>query len=100
MAMPAKPSTRVEIFDQVYTIGGESDAAYVAQLAERVDALMRQVARDTRLVDSLRVAVLSALNLADENERLRRELERLQLRLAEHTQAVSRRLDRLLGSAG
>jgi cell division protein ZapA len=55
----------VEIYDQAYHLSGQ-DTAHIRQLAARVDAKMRAVAAQGRTVDSLRVAVLAALNLADE----------------------------------
>lgn len=55
----------VEIYDQTYHLSGQ-DAVHVRALAARVDAKMRAVAAQGRTVDSLRVAVLAALNLADE----------------------------------
>jgi cell division protein ZapA len=62
---------KVEIYDQSYTIAGELEPAYVAKLAGQVDAKMREVARSTGTVDSVRVAVLAALAIADELEALR-----------------------------
>jgi cell division protein ZapA len=55
----------VEIYDQIYHLSGQ-DAGHIKQLSARVDAKMRAVAAQGRTVDSLRVAVLAALNLADE----------------------------------
>jgi cell division protein ZapA len=55
----------VDIYDQTYHLSG-NDATHVRELAARVDAKMRAVAAQGRTVDSLRVAVLAALNLADE----------------------------------
>ena len=55
----------VEIYDQVYHLSGQ-DADHIRELAARVDNKMRAVAAHGRTVDSLRVAVLAALNLADE----------------------------------
>lgn len=55
----------VEIYDQTYHLSGY-DAQHIRALAARVDAKMRAVAAQGRTVDSLRVAVLAALNLADE----------------------------------
>jgi cell division protein ZapA len=55
----------VDIYDQTYHLRGH-DAAYIRQLAEMVDAKMRAVASHGKTVDSLRVAVLAALNIADE----------------------------------
>ena len=55
----------VEIYDQIYHLSGE-DAEHIRRLAELVDARMRAVAAQGRTADSLRVAVLAALNIADE----------------------------------
>jgi cell division protein ZapA len=55
----------VQIYDQTYHLSGQ-DPDHVRALAEQVDAKMRAVAAQGRTVDSLRVAVLAALNLADE----------------------------------
>jgi len=55
----------VEIYDQIYHLSGE-DAEHIRALAELVDTRMRAVAAQGRTADSLRVAVLAALNLADE----------------------------------
>ena len=55
----------VEIYDQTYHLSGQ-DAVHIRALAAQVDAKMRAVAAQGRTVDSLRVAVLAALNLADE----------------------------------
>ncbi len=57
--------TTVSIYDQTYHLTGQ-DPEHIRQLAERVDATMRAVAAQGHTVDSLRVAVLAALNLADE----------------------------------
>lgn len=55
----------VKIYDQTYHLSGQN-AEHIRGLAELVDARMRAVAAQGRTVDSLRVAVLAALNLADE----------------------------------
>jgi cell division protein ZapA len=55
----------VEIYDQTYHLSGQ-DTDHIRELAARVDAKMRAVAAQGRTADSLRVAVLAALNLADE----------------------------------
>jgi cell division protein ZapA len=62
-------SVAVEIYDQVYRLRG-IDAAYIEQLAAVVDSKMRAVSA-AGTVDSLRVAVLASLNLADELQVLR-----------------------------
>lgn len=68
MDQPDQPPVEhvtVQIYDQTYHLSGQ-DPEHIRQLAEQVDAKMRAVAAQGRTVDSLRVAVLAALNLADE----------------------------------
>jgi len=68
---PANGSVRVEIFDQGYNLRG-SDPEYILKLADYVDTKMRAVSEQTHTVDSARLAVLAALNIADEYHLLKR----------------------------
>src|SRR5438270_13562121 len=67
-------SVRVEIFDQGYNLRG-SDPEYILKLAEYVDSKMRAVAEQTHTVDTARLAVLAALNIADEFHLAKRRLD-------------------------
>lgn len=63
---PQQPtSVTVEIYDQMYHLRGH-DPEYIRMLASMVDTKMRAVAAQGTTVDSLRVAVLASLNIADE----------------------------------
>jgi len=73
-AINGSGSVRVEIFDQVYNLRG-SDSEYILKLAEYVDGKMRAVSEQTATVDSVRLAVLAALNIADEYHLLKRRLQ-------------------------
>jgi cell division protein ZapA len=64
-------SVRVEIFDQAYNLRG-SDPEYILKLAEYVDSKMRAVAEATNTIDTVRLAVLAALNIADEYHLLKK----------------------------
>jgi cell division protein ZapA len=76
-AEPLRPQTVVvEIYDQVYHLRGV-DPAHIERLAATVDAKMRAVSARGSTVDSLRVAVLAALNIADELNTLRDRYEDL-----------------------
>ena len=55
----------VEIYDQLYHLSGQNPK-HIHELAACVDAKMRAVAAHGKTADSLRVAVLAAINLADE----------------------------------
>ena len=67
---------RVEIYDQVYNLRGV-DPEYITKLAEFVDGKMRTVADQTSTIDSLRLAVLAALNIADEYTILKKKYDLL-----------------------
>ena len=67
-------NVRVEIYDQTYHLRG-SDPEYIAQLASYVDTKMRLIGQQASTVDSLRLAVLAALNIADELHVLRRKYD-------------------------
>jgi cell division protein ZapA len=65
--MADKPSlVHVEIFGQSYSVKAGADPGYVEKLAALVDARMQEVSRSSGAVDSVRIAVLAALNIADE----------------------------------
>jgi cell division protein ZapA len=88
-------SVRVEIFDQVYNLRG-SDAEYIVKLAEYVDGKMRAVSEQTSTVDSVRLAVLAALNIADEYHLLKRKAETPKAELKERAHQLSSALDEVL----
>jgi cell division protein ZapA len=62
MSSPVK----VQIFGQTYTIHGELDPSYVQKLASYVDQKMSAIADATSTIDTVKVAVLAALAIADE----------------------------------
>jgi cell division protein ZapA len=72
----APPAVNVEIYDQVYHLRGV-DAEYIESLAALVNEKMRAVSAQGGTVDSLRVAVLAALNIADELCTLRQQYDEL-----------------------
>lgn len=91
----ASGSVRVEIFDQVYNLRG-SDADYIVKLAEYVDGKMRAVSEQTATVDSVRLAVLAALNIADEYHLLKRRLEPVSPEARQRASKLASALDEVL----
>lgn len=82
----------VEIFGQTYTVRAGADPGYVQQLAAYVDAQMREVSRSAGAVDSLRTAVLAALNIADEVFRLRATVGKAEREARGRAAALAREL--------
>ena len=91
----ANGSVRVEIFDQVYNLRG-SDADYILKLAEYVDGKMRAVSQQTATVDSVRLAVLAALNIADEYHLLKRSVETSSPEVRQRASKLASALDEVL----
>lgn len=96
MAKPNDESVRVEIYDQAYNLRG-SDPVYIEKLADYVDSKMRTVAQQTATVDSLRLAVLAALNIADEYHILKRKYDDIAGDFDQRARELSGALDEVLG---
>ena len=86
----------VEIHGQRYPIRSTLDPEYIARLATYVDEKMRAVADSTPTGDPLRLAVLAALNIADELFRCRDVTRARDGELAERAGELERLLDRVL----
>src|SRR5207247_8583141 len=83
----------VEIQGQRYPIRSTLDPEYVARLASFVDEKMRAAADSTPSADSVRLAVLTALNIADELFRCRDVSQARSAELAERAGELERLLD-------
>jgi cell division protein ZapA len=59
-------NVKIEIYDQAYNVNADQNEEYLQELAAYVDGKMREIATATKMVDSLKVAVLASLNIADE----------------------------------
>jgi cell division protein ZapA len=86
----------VEIHGQRYPIRSTLEPEYVARLAAYVDEKIRIAAESTRTGDSLRLAVLAALNIADELFRCREVTQARDGELAERAGELERLLDHVL----
>ncbi len=87
---------KIDIYDQSYNVNTAENEDYVKQLAAYVDTKMREVADATRTVDSLKVAVLAALNIADELFALRERHEKLEGPVRKRVERCVALLDRAL----
>lgn len=92
----APDGIRVEIYDQEYFMRGELDPEYIRKLAQYLDSKMRSIAERTHTVDSLRVAVLAALNIADEYHLVKGKYEAATQQLGRKVEECHAVLDRVL----
>lgn len=93
--LPAQ-TVEVKIYNQTYQIRGDGNGEYIRELADYVDKRMKEVAQGTLTADSLRVAILTALNIADELHKVRKRLEYLDSSLSERSAECSELLDTIL----
>jgi len=93
-----KPAlVQVDIFDQTYSVTAGADSEHIKAVAAFVDQEMREVSRSSGAVDSVRIAVLAALNIADECFRLRSQVESGDEQARERLEALTRELSDALG---
>jgi cell division protein ZapA len=92
----APPIIRVEIYNQTYNIRSDGDSEYLTKLADFVDSRMREISSGTLTVDSLKVAILAALHIADELHRLKQTHEQADAQLATRSTECAEMLDKLL----
>ena len=88
----------VEIHGQRYPIRTALEPEYVARIAGYVDEKMRAAADSTPSGDAIRLAVLAALNIADELFRCQEAQKGGRAALAERTEALERLVDAALAS--
>ncbi len=87
----------VEIHGQQYPIRSGLDPKYVAELGAYVDEKMRLASRETAAGDTLKLAVLAALNIADEYFRVVDQERDHNQRVADRAEALEKMLDLALG---
>lgn len=56
----------VNIFGHEYTVKTDADSEYIQKIASYVDEKMGEIVRNTKTVSTLNVAILAALNIADD----------------------------------
>ena len=88
----------VEIHGQRYPIRSTLDVQYVHEIASYVDEKMRAAAESTPSGDSVRLAVLAALNIADELFRCQDAQQAGRGALAQRAEALERLVDAALAT--
>ncbi|MBS4008918.1 MAG: cell division protein ZapA [Clostridium sp.] len=81
----AKNRVHVKIYGEEYTIRGAASPDYMKRAAHYVDEKMRQIGQTNSRLGVSRIAVLTAINLADELFSLRKELQELEAVLDQKT---------------
>lgn len=84
---------KVKIFGNMYNIQGDAEPEYIVKLAEYVNEKMQEVSQNLPSGNSLQIAILAALNIADEYFQLREIKSNLISDLERKTSALIHLLD-------
>jgi len=93
---PEGTSVQVEIYDREFTLVTTGDPDRLKALCTSLDKRMREVAVTTGSVDTLKVAILAALGLADELQRVKEELKKLDEAIGRRSLACVSMLERII----
>jgi cell division protein ZapA len=84
-----KKALDVEILGQKFTISSDAEESYMLKVADYVDGKMQELMRASKPVGKSNVAMLAALNIADEYYRLKDAHETVLNRLDQLSKKVS-----------
>ena len=93
---PEPSPVRVKIYDREYAFRTTGDPERLQVLCSGLDKRMREIAATTGAVDTLKVAVLAALGLADDLQMVREELKKLDESVSRRSLACVSMLDRII----
>ena len=95
MGEDSEKVTTVRIFNQTYNVRSGNEPEYIQKLAELLDGKMVEISQLTPTVDTVRVAVLAALNIADEYFLAQARLEAMELEIEEKSNSMIATLEPL-----
>ena len=90
-------SVNVRIYNQIYAIrASDGNVERTQQLAAMVDERMREISKSALTSDSLKLAILAALHIADELDKANSKYEELDQTLLTSSSEYAAMLDQLL----
>jgi len=87
-----KKVVKVKIFGTEYPIKGDSNVDYIQEIANFVNEKMVEIDKTLSLKSSLKVAILAALNIADELFQVREETNKLKESYEKKVEYINHRL--------
>jgi cell division protein ZapA len=92
-------SVTVTIYGHEYTLKGEADSGYVEKVADFVDRKMCEVAENSAVASTAKVAILAAINIADELFRERQKRREALAALDKRADTIAHLLDQEVSEA-
>ncbi len=94
--MEKKP-IKVQIFGNEYSLKSDASEDHVLRVAAYVDEKLRRLSEKTHVNSETKIAVLAALNIADELFRLKASYETLKQQIEEESRQLNAKIDALTG---
>ncbi|MBK8481140.1 MAG: cell division protein ZapA [Proteobacteria bacterium] len=94
----AKRPVVVTVCGQRYTVRSDADETYIRTLAGFVNARMTEIQQSTQAVPMQKLAVLAAMNIADELFRERAEHGEMRTRIAGRAEALVGMIEQAVGT--
>jgi cell division protein ZapA len=91
-----KDGVTVEIFGHEYKIRGNADPDYILEIAQYVDGKMKEVAHETPVGSLTKIAILAALNIAEELFREKTEKQKVLQDVETSTRRMRRKLEEIV----
>lgn len=95
--MSESPVVRVQIFGSEYQIASHKDAEHTREVARYIDRRMREVANSLSLRSVSKIAVLTAVNLADELFKVQDEGQQMEELAREKAQKLAHSVNQPIG---
>ncbi len=92
----ANGQIRVNIFGSDYTLVSDNDENYVREIAQYIDQKMREIDKNQSIKSTVKIAILAALNVADELFQERQYRHKLLNQLDEEAKQLSGELAELI----
>jgi len=89
-------TVRVVINGKEIPVKGPDPVEYIRDIAEYVDRKMREISREARIPSSSHVAVLAALNIADEKFKLEQKMQAMEKKLGERISGLNEMIKKVL----
>ncbi len=89
-------SIRVQIFGMEYSLKSDNSEEYVNEVANYVDSKIKSLSENTSVKSQTKIAVLAALNIADELFRVREKYSKALGKIDQKSEELSDSIDRYL----
>jgi len=91
-----KNVVKVNIFGTEYPIKGDSDTDYIQEIAQYVNNKMIEIEKSLTVKSSLKIAILAALNIADELYKERSDKNKALTTLEEQSHRLQEKVNHLI----